>query len=372
MDNLIFLVKKYIVFLSYFMYMYPLKKNGRTLVTSLDRCRCGNSQRMLTYLFNFDNDNQISINNPNKFKKIKSVSKYIFDKVVEADKMNKHLLIKVHMGIIDHTFIIDIYKGDTYIYQSYIDINPLIITKLSGSHATLLFSTLDKIGEMSADTNKIHISHKMMKNMVRLFGVSSSNIKFEFDDNLIINTKIVDPNEFYNNLLSICWLYYDKFIKLGKLVSFEYLKKNSVEHMKQLIKNKRKDDKLVEEFDGNMLFYEYMNLVKELMDISNDASIKKLYKKLIKFNKSNKSENLNLTEYSEWSIAVTFIKNDKEYNIIKKALDLNILDKMDPSSVLNGTLEQEFDKFNQHGGHQNDTNYNYYYIKYKNKYLKYK
>ncbi|AYV82237.1 MAG: hypothetical protein Homavirus19_6 [Homavirus sp.] len=390
MDDLIFLVKKYIVFISYFMYMFPLGKNNRTLVSGLDRCRCGNSQKMLSYLFNFNSSDDITINSDKKLRKIHSISRYIFDNLTRCN--NNDVVIKIHLGIIDHTFIIGISNGNVYLYQSYIDVNPLVVTKLDQSGMIDLFMVLDSIAEMSVSVHKVHITHNMMEIFSRLFGVPSSAVKYEFDDNFSINTKVVDVDEFYNQLIDICWLYYDNFVKLDHYVSFKYLKKNSVEHMKRTIadKSKRSDDILAEKFDGDMIYYEFTHLVKELCKISNNAKIEKLYDILYQHNKDNKDykhnkivdDESNLCDVSkEWQTAISFIKNDRNsIKLIKKAIKLNILDKMDPTSVLRGELESEFDKCSikkQKGGHLNyaeqngEKNYDLY-LKYKNRYLQYK
>jgi len=371
LDDLIFLVKKYIVFLSYFMYMYPLKKNNKTLVNSLDRCKCGNSQRMLTYLLNFDTDNQVRINNKKELDKIESISKYIFNKVVEADAQNKHLLIKIHLGIIDHTFVMDIYKGNVYIYQSYIDINPLIITKLKSSHVKDLFDMLDKMATMSTDLNKVHIDNYMMESMSRIFGVPSSKIKFEFDDNVIFGTKILDPIEFYDKMTDICWLYYEKFVKIGKLVTFEYL------DPKNKNKYKKTDDALVEEFDGDMMYNEFTHLIHELQKLTNSDRMTNLCELVDKDNVALVVKDQNILS-SGWLIAKDFVKDEQSINIVNEAIKLGVLDKMDPSTVLNNNLLAEFNKVKSSsadtmsGGkfkeNNKNINYNKMYFEYKQKY----
>lgn len=258
----IFFLKRYILFFTYFMHMYPLGKNNTFLVNSIGECKCGNTKRMLLYLHGSRLENRRFIRNQEDYNKFGSpVSQYI-EKLRQQTKQNgKHLMVDISLGAIDHTFVINFVGDDVYIYQSYIKINPLVITKLSQSDYVNMMFIIDELSVMSTNKNKIAITDKIMSIMVSLFGANHFDIKYLFDHKFSIDHSFYDRSIYYQNIIDICKIYNDKFVKTGKYVTYEYKNLN----------NPNREDAYYYTFYGNVLYNEYKNLISNLVTfIQND------------------------------------------------------------------------------------------------------
>lgn len=269
----IFFVKKYILFFTYFMYLYPLGNNNTFLVNSIGECKCGNTKRMLLYLFGSREKNKKYIRNTSDLNFFgKSVTSFIEKKRIEAQKLNKHLMVDISLGAIDHTFVLNFLGNDVYIYQSYIKINPIVITKLSDDEYKCLLYVIDRLSIMSSDIDKICIDNKIMSIMVLLFGVYHYDIKYLFDNKFSIDWIFYDRTDFYMNVIDICNLYHDKFIKKGTYITYDYKKKTKWD----------REDKYYYSFYGNVLINEYKMMISELSKNVRNENIDNLVKILDK------------------------------------------------------------------------------------------
>lgn len=267
----IFFLKKYILFFTYFMNMYPLGKNNTFLVNSIGECKCGNTKRMLLYLFGSRLENKITINNYKDYDYFKGpVSIYIENLRNKAIKENKHLMVDISLGAIDHTFVINFMHDKVYIYQSYIKINPLVITKLSPQDYNNMMFMIDEFSKMSTNVNNISITDKMMSIMVSLFGANHFDIKYLFDRKFSIDYSIYDRSIFYKNVIDVCKIYNEKFIKKNKYVTYEYKNTNYAS----------RENQYMHKFYGNVLYGEYKNMINEMTTYVKNEDIENIAKSL--------------------------------------------------------------------------------------------
>jgi hypothetical protein len=328
---------------------------------------------MLSYLFGIDHSTEIVVDSVAKLEELGSVNSYTFNKLVTS---KNSMIIKINLGIIDHTFIIGISEGSIYLYQSYININPLVITKLDGESVIKLFTILNEIAVMSAESDHEGMCIKLstMKYLSRLFGVPSSAIKIDLDRKFRINSTNVDIAHFYNKLIDICWIYYEKFVMLNKYISFDYLKKGTDEHLKIVTEDKYKgtDNLLADQFYGDTIYYEYKQLVEELCRITGYKKILELHELLEKRNKVTVVNNYG----GNWAIALNLVENDsKLVNIVNHAAHTGVLHKIDPAQILvqDGLINELQKSSGQQGGDKSDefikSSKSIGYKKYKNRYM---
>lgn len=136
--NIVDLVIKYIDFFVIFFQMYPIEKYGALFTCSIGSntisgvTKCGPTARMLEYLYGFNNDYiYLDYSKENLFISVLN----------DIQKNNKHTLISIHMGNIDHVFILEYINNKWFIFQSYYDNYTLRKNELSD----LQISNLSKI-----------------------------------------------------------------------------------------------------------------------------------------------------------------------------------------------------------------------------------